>query len=109
MPECITTNAQGNKNIELPRLKEDPVAAQKLIAYVKGETRKNRLREVRRERDVARRAKKKRDKEVLDGRIDGKQWAGQGAIGPDGQFVNTAAPAKQAPAGLAAPPGMPGA
>lgn len=35
VPECITTNAQGNKNIELTSLKQNPETAAKLVAYVK--------------------------------------------------------------------------
>lgn len=41
VPECITSNPQGNKNIELSSLKELPQAAAKLIEYVKAQTKKN--------------------------------------------------------------------
>ena len=35
VPECITTNAQGNKNIELTSLKQNPATAARLVKYVK--------------------------------------------------------------------------
>jgi hypothetical protein len=40
-PECITTNAVGNKNIELNNLKANPDVAAKLFQFVKKMTKKN--------------------------------------------------------------------
>lgn len=106
VPECITTNAQGNKNIELTSLKQNPATAARLVKYVKEQTKKNQQREWRRRRDVERRAKKQREK-MEKAISSGKQWPGQGAVGADGQFV--ADPSKQGAGGLAAAQGMAGA
>jgi hypothetical protein len=69
VPECITQNAQGNKNIELTSLKQNPETAAKLVAYVKAQTKKNQQREWRRRRDVERRAKKAREKILNNGKF----------------------------------------
>ena len=104
VPECITTNAQGNKNIELTSLKQNPETAAKLVAYVKAQTKKNQQREWRRRRDVERRAKKQREK-LEKAMSTGKQWPGQTAEG----FTGVADPSKAASGGLAATQGIPAA
>ena len=51
VPECITINADGVKNIELSNLKANPDLATKLIQFVKKMTKKNQQRESRRKKD----------------------------------------------------------
>lgn len=72
VPECITTNAQGNKNIELTRLKQNPETTAKLVRYVKAQTKKNQQREGRRRRDAERRLEKQKEKALNSG----KPWPG---------------------------------
>lgn len=59
IPECITTNAQGNKNIELSNLKANPEIAKSLIDFVKKLTKKNQQRESRRKKDAKRREERR--------------------------------------------------
>lgn len=59
IPECITKNAQGNKNIEISNLKANPDIAKTLIDFVKKLTKKNQQRESRRKKDAKRREEKR--------------------------------------------------
>ena len=69
VPECITTNAGGNKNIELNNLKANPDVAAKLFQFVKKMTKKNQQRESRRKKDQLRREKKQREKALNNGPV----------------------------------------
>ena len=62
VPECITVNAEGVKNIELHRLRSHPELGSKLLAYVKAQTKKNQQREQRKRKDRIRREQRARIK-----------------------------------------------